>query len=140
ARRSALEHELGLESSSNRSGKLEAGSWRSLPHHLVRVDGVLIADEQLAAGDDRVAPRRQVAGRDPEAPVLAVSGGAWFGQSHHAVFAEKVQSIVGRDERTLANAAIAPRDLARVELHRRQDAARESIQIVANQHRARVVI
>ena len=48
---------------------------RLLGAHVVGVDGVLIADDQQAAGDDRVAPGRQAALlREREAPVLAIAG------------------------------------------------------------------
>ena len=48
-----------------------------LARDVVGVDGVLIAEEELAAGHDGMAPGRQAAGLDLEAAVLAVSGRDW---------------------------------------------------------------
>ena len=80
------------------------------------------------------------AGLDAEAPALAILGGCRFGQADHALFAVEIQTLVRVDQRALPDAAVAPRHFARIELQRRQDAARKPVDVIADDDRRRVVV
>src|ERR1044072_1773467 len=107
---------------------------------VVCVDSVLIAQEEVAAGDDRMRPRRQRVLRDAEASLLDVGGRVGLEEPYHAVLAQGVEHPVGEDERALADPAVTPRDPARVEADRRQDAAREAVHVFADEDGAAVVV
>ena len=87
-----------------------------------------------------MAPGRQPAGLELEPAVLAVARRRGLGQPDDPAFAEEVEPFVGKRQRALADAAVLPRDLAGVEVHRGQDGAVEAVEVIADEHRRRVVV
>src|SRR5689334_14849805 len=85
-------------------------------------------------------PRRQVALLYTEASLLVVTSRRRFDQAHHTVLAKTVEIPVRVNERSFADAAVAPGNLTRVELHRSQNGTREAIQVIADKHGAAVMV
>src|SRR6185503_15061467 len=85
-------------------------------------------------------PRRQRVLRNPEAPLLLVPGGCRLNEPDDTILTKAVQVSIGIDQRSLSHTPIAPRNLTRIKLDRRQYGAREPVQVIANQHRAAVMI
>ena len=75
-----------------------------------------------------------------EATVLAIGRGVRFGETDRSALAIEIQAIVGEHERAFADASVAPGDTTVIEIHRGQDGARKTIEVIADEHRARVVI
>src|SRR5262245_49762950 len=107
---------------------------------VVGVDGVLIAQEELTAGNDRVAPRRQVARPELESAMLTIPLGCGLGEPDDTVLAVEIQPVVRDHERSLAHAPVLPRNLAGIELHSFEDHVVEAIEVVADEHRGRVMV
>ena len=87
-----------------------------------------------------MAPRREPAALDLETAVLAIPRRRRFREADDAAFAVEIQAIVGEDQRALPDAAVLPRDLTRIELQRREDRAVESVEMIADEHRRRMVV
>src|SRR5688500_8947597 len=98
-----------------------------LSPHIVGINGVLVPQEELAVGDDRMAPGRARAGLEGEAAMLLVACRIGFRQPNDPALAEEIEPVVREDHRALAHAAVLPGHLAGVELHRRQDRAGKAI-------------
>src|SRR6185503_131261 len=112
----------------------------SLFLYVERVDRVLVSQIQPATSNHRMRPRRQIVLLNSETSLFLVSRGRRLDEANHAILAETVKIPVGINQGTLAYAAIAPRDLTGVKLHRRQNRAREPIEVISNQHRTAVMI
>src|SRR3954470_13906156 len=85
-------------------------------------------------------PRGQRVLRDTETSLLLIPSRGRFNQTDYAVLTEAIQVSIGIDQRPFPNTPIAPRNLARIKLDRRQNRTRESVKIVANQHRSAVMV
>ena len=72
--------------------------------------------------------------------MLAVTGWGCLGQPDHAALAVEVEPIVGKRQRPFSDASVLPRDVTSVELHRGEDGAAESVEVVADQDGRRVVV
>src|SRR6516165_6907917 len=85
---------------------------------VVDVEQILIADVQLAVGDDRVRPG-VLAGllRLVEAAALDVFLGVGVDQDDRAALVAVVEAAVGVEDRSLTRLALRPHDLAGLELH-----------------------
>ncbi len=66
--------------------------------------------------------------------------GRGFGEADDAVLAIEIKTVVSENQRPFPDAAIAPDGLAGIEHQRRQDAARKSIEMIADQHRRGVMV
>src|SRR5688500_13307749 len=87
-----------------------------------------------------MTPRRRARGRDGEAATLDVACRRRIGETDDAAFAIQIQAAVSNDHRALANASITPRERAAIEFQRREDAARKTVNVITDKHRARMVI
>src|SRR5690606_24859803 len=105
---------------------------RRLLFDVVRVDAVLVPENQLSLADDRMRPGRGVARLEREAAALAIRRGIRLGQADHAALAVEIEHAISVNQRALAHASIAPDHLPGVEIERGQDAAREAVQRVAD--------
>src|ERR1044072_1153583 len=87
-----------------------------------------------------MSPRGQVALRKSEAPLLLVTCRCGFDEPDYAILTEAVQIAIGKDQRSLAHASIAQRDLARIKTDGSQNRARESVKVIASHNEAPVMI
>src|ERR1700752_4070955 len=85
-------------------------------------------------------PRRQIILWNPEASLLLVTRRRRLYESNYAILTEAVEITVRKDQRALAHASIAPRDLARIKTYGRENIAREAVQVITNQDGTAVVI
>src|SRR6185503_5870622 len=79
---------------------------------VVRRQALLVAEEELAARDDRMGPAGLPQVVDLEPAVLLVLLGIRLDERHLVAFTEAVEHAVGVDEGSLAHAPVDPGDLA----------------------------
>src|SRR5262245_50402133 len=87
-------------------------SGRRRPFDVVHDERVLVTHVQPAIRDDRMRPAWKALVGDVEAPLFAIAGRRGFRQPDDIVLALDVEVAVGERHGSLADAAIAPHDLA----------------------------
>src|ERR1700722_6808193 len=96
----------------------------SLPLHVIAPQHPLIAQEEVAVGDDRIGPRLGLAAvglaRRIEASLFAVAVRRRFDEGGLAVLAVHVETAVGIADRAGADARVLPLLLASGELDTHQ--------------------
>jgi hypothetical protein len=109
--------------------------------HVVAEQQALVAQVQLAVGDDRVRPGRGAAAlRLVEVAAFDVLVGVRFHQDHRAALVAVVQPSVRRRDRALARPVGGPLHLAGLELNAGQPAAVVAVHVPPHEDHAAVVV